>query len=68
MPLTMDQRRFIFPTFTLALLLLQTTASAIDLSRLYGHMDPVPKRSGKYIFKYAHLSIIPGLLKCQHYL
>lgn len=48
MPLTMDQRRLSWPTFLLSLLLLQATANAIDLSRLYGHMaNPIQKRSGK---------------------
>ncbi|XP_030239774.1 IDLSRF-like peptide [Drosophila navojoa] len=46
MPLTMDQRRLNWPAFLLSLLLLQATANAIDLSRLYGHMaNPIQKRS-----------------------
>ncbi|TDG47613.1 hypothetical protein AWZ03_006052 [Drosophila navojoa] len=48
MPLTMDQRRLNWPAFLLSLLLLQATANAIDLSRLYGHMaNPIQKRSVK---------------------
>ncbi|XP_034486608.1 IDLSRF-like peptide [Drosophila innubila] len=47
MPSTMDQqRRLIWPTLIISLLLLQKTASAIDLSRLYGHKaDPTEKRN-----------------------